>query len=336
MTRILVTGGSGFLGNAIVRRLVARGDDVVTLARHRSTNLAALGVSQHLGDIGDREAVLAATARVDAVIHTAAKAGVWGDPAAYRAANVDGTAHVLHACRAHHVRALVHTSSPSVVFDGTDQDGIDESAPYPRRFLAAYPETKAAAERLVLSADGRARLRTLALRPHLIWGPGDPHLVPRVLALADAGRLTLVGKSGKLVDAVYVDNAAAAHVAALDRLFGSPAEVAGRAYFITNHEPWPMEQILTRIALAGGRPPPRRRVAAPVAYAAGWLLERVHALRPAFGEPRLTRFVAKQLATAHWYDNTSAKSRLGYIPEVSMDEGFSRLAAHLGRHGTPS
>lgn len=335
MTRILVTGGSGFLGKAIVRRLVERGDEVVTLARHGSSMLAALGVDQRLGDIADRDAVLAAATNADAVIHTAAKAGVWGDPAAYRAANVDGTAHVIHACRTQRVRALVHTSSPSVVFDGSDQEGLDESAPYPSRFLAAYPETKAEAERVVLKADGVAQLRTLALRPHLMWGPGDPHLVPRVLALADAGRLMLIGKSGKLVDAVYVDNAAAAHVAALDRLLASPDDVAGRAYFITNHEPWPMEQILTRIALAGGRPPPRRRVAAPVAYAAGWLLERVHTLRPASGEPRLTRFVAKQLATAHWYDNTSAKSRLGYIPEVSMDEGFSRLAAHLGRHGTP-
>jgi nucleoside-diphosphate-sugar epimerase len=329
--KVLVTGGTGFLGKAIVRRLVGRGDAVVSLARHATPDLAALGVTQIEGDVADADAVRRAARGVDAVIHTAAKAGVWGSRSAYQRANVVGTANVIAACRELGIGLLVHTSSPSVVFDGSDQEGLDESAPYPRRFLAHYPRTKAEAERLALAANG-ATLATVALRPHLIWGPGDNHIVPRLIAAMRAGQLRLVDAGRKLVDAVYIDNAADAHLLALDGLAepATRARVAGKAYFITNHEPWPMARIVGGILRAAGLPERPRAVPAGAAYAAGLVLECVHATLRRGVEPRMTRFMARQFATAHWYDNTAARNDLGYTPSVSMSEGLARLARHLG------
>ncbi len=321
--KLLVTGGSGFLGRAVCERLKARGDQVMSLARHHSSALAALGIRQLLGDVADRDAVMAATRGVDGVIHTAAKAGVFGPLSAYFKANVTGTQNVLDACALHRIRHLVHTSSPSVVFAGTDQEGVDETAPYPRRFLSPYPQTKAEAERRVLAANDDL-LGTVALRPHLIWGPGDPHLVPRVVGLARAGQLRFVGSGTKLVDCVFIDNAADAHLAALDAL-AAGAPVAGKAYFVTNAEPWPLADVLNGILAAAGLPAVRRRVSPRAAWLAGAALEGLHSLLGREDEPRMTRFVARQLATAHWYDPRAAREELGYAPAVSMREGMARL-----------
>ena len=231
----LVTGGGGFLGGAIVRRLRARGDEVRSLSRGRYPALRRPRRQQIQGDVADAGAVDAAVAGCDVVFHVAAKAGVWGRYAEYHRANVVGTENVLAACRRHGVRRLVYTSSPSVVFDGRDMEGVDESVPYPAHYEAHYPQTKAEAERLVLAANG-PDLATVALRPHLIWGPGDNHLVPRILARGRAGRLRRIGRANKLIDSIYIDNAADAHLLAADRLApGSP--VAGKAYFISNGEP---------------------------------------------------------------------------------------------------
>ncbi len=213
----LVTGGGGFLGGAIVRRLTARGDRVCSLSRGRYPALDALGVEQMQGDVADAAAVDAAVAGRDIVFHVAAKAGVWGPYAEYHRANVVGTQNVLSACRKHGVRRLVYTSSPSVVFNGRDMEGVDESVPYPEHYEVAYPKTKAEAERLVLAANG-ADLATVALRPHLIWGPGDNHLTPRILERGRAGRLRRIGRANKRIDATYIDNAADAHILAADRL----------------------------------------------------------------------------------------------------------------------
>jgi 2-alkyl-3-oxoalkanoate reductase len=329
MRHVLVTGGGGFLGKAIVARLVARGQTVRTLQRSRTPDLESLGVECHAGDIADAAEVDRAVAGCESVIHTAAKAGVWGPYRDYHQINVVGTQNVIDACRRHSVRRLVHTSSPSVVFDGSDENGIDETAPYSRRFLAAYPQTKAAAEQLVLGAN-HASLATVAIRPHLIWGPGDPHLVPRIVSQAKAGRLALVGDGRNLVDSTYIDNAADAHVLALDRL-DAGAPCAGRAYFISNGEPLPMAELLAKICAAAGVPGPTRQIGRRAAYAVGATFELLYHLLRRKSEPPLTRFVAQQLAAAHWFNLTAARRDLGYEPTVSLATGMERLAAAIRR-----
>jgi 2-alkyl-3-oxoalkanoate reductase len=327
----LVTGGGGFLGGAIVRRLAGRGDRVRSLSRGRYPALDALGVEQIQGDLADAGAVEAAVAGGDVVFHVAAKAGVWGPYAEYHRANVVGTQNVLSACRKHGVRRLVYTSSPSVVFDGRDMEGVDESAPYPKHYEAAYPKTKAEAERLVLAANG-PDLATVALRPHLIWGPGDNHLVPRILERGRAGRLRRIGRANKRIDSTYIDNAADAHVLAADRLApGSP--VAGKAYFISNGEPIPLWDLVNRILAAGGGAPVTRIVPVWLAYAAGWLTETVYAALRRRDEPPLTRFVVRELTTAHWFNITAARRDLGYEPKMSTKEGLRCLGAALWTAG---
>lgn len=323
----LVTGGGGFLGGAIVRQLLARGERVRSAARNRYPALDALGVEQVTGDLADPAVADRACAGCDVVFHVAAKAGVAGRYGEFYRANVVATQNLLDACRRYGVRRFVYTSSPSVVFDGTDMEGVDESVPYPTHYEAQYPRTKADAERRVLAASS-PELATVALRPHLIWGPGDNHLVPRILARARAGRLRRIGRSDKRIDSVYIDNAADAHLLAANRLApGSP--VAGKVYFVSNGEPIPTWDLVNRILAAANLPPVTRSVPAPLAYAVGGLLETVYAALWPDAEPPMTRFVARELATAHWFDLTAARRDLGYAPRVSIDEGLRRLADWL-------
>lgn len=323
----LVTGGGGFLGTALVHRLRQRGDHVHSLSRGRYPELDALGVTQHRGDIADPLAVSRAAAGCDVIFHVAARAGVGGRYRDYHRANVLGTANVLTACRHHGITRLVYTSSPSVIFNGRDVAGVNESVPYPPHYEAAYPQTKAIAERLVLHANGPT-LATVALRPHLIWGPGDNHLIPRILARVRAGRLRRIGTQSKLIDSVYIDNATEAHLLAADRLApGSP--IAGKAYFITQGEPVPLWDLVNRILHAAALGPVTRSVPAGLAYSTGWLLEMVYGIFWPRDEPPMTRFVARELATAHWFDIRAARRDLGYEPKVSLDEGLHRLADWL-------
>jgi nucleoside-diphosphate-sugar epimerase len=318
MTRVLVTGGGGFLGRAIVRRFLARGE---------YPELAAAGVECHRGDIANAVVVTRAVAGCDIVVHTAAKAGVWGSHESYVLANVVGTDNVIEACIEHRVRKLVFTSSPSVTFAGEHQEGVDERAPIAGTFLSSYPETKAEAERHVLAANG-PELATVALRPHLIFGPGDPHIAPRMIDRAKAGRLRIVGTGRTLVDMTYVDNAADAHILAAERLEpGSP--IAGKAYFITNGEPWPIADLVNGILRAGGLPPVTKHISTGAAYNIGAVLEPIWRLFGLAGEPPMTRFVARQLGTAHWFDIAAARRDLGYDPKVSIDEGMERLRQSL-------
>jgi 2-alkyl-3-oxoalkanoate reductase len=327
--RILVTGGGGFLGGAVARQLVARGDTVRSFSRHHYPTLNALGVEQHAGDLADLEAVSAAVAGCDVVIHVAANAGVWGPAEEFGRANVIGTLNVLAACRKHSVRRLVFTSSPSVIGSGHEIEGADESLPYPLSYTAHYPRSKAIAERDVLAANG-PELATVALRPHLIWGPGDPHLIPRLVARAKAGRLRQVGDGTNRVDVTYIDNAAAAHLLAADRLApGSP--IAGRAYFISQGEPVALWPFINRVLELAGAPAVTRRVPARVTYAAGAILEAIHNLLRIESEPRMTRFLAQQLSTSHWFDISAARRDLGYEPVVSTEEGLRRLGEWLHR-----
>ena len=325
--KALVTGGGGFLGKAIVKLLKERGDEVRSFSRNPHPALTAMGVEHCRGELADAGAVKRAAEGCDIVFHVAAKAGVWGPYEAFYRANVLGTKHVIDACRLHGIKRLVHTSSPSVVFDGSDMEGVDESVPYPDHFEAFYPQTKAEAEQLVLQANDQT-LATVALRPHLIWGPEDNHLVPRILERGAKGALRKLGSRECLVDTVYVDNAALAHLQAADHLdVGSV--VAGKAYFLSQGEPLPIWDVVNRILDAGGLPPVTRTLSPSLAYTIGTILEKVYGLLKLKGEPRMTRFVAKELSTSHWFDLSAAKNDFGYQPEVTFDEGIERLREWL-------
>ena len=322
--KALVTGGGGFLGGSIVRRLVDRGDSVRSLSRGDYPELRALGVETIRGDVADREVVLRAVEGVDVVFHVAAKAGIWGPSSEFVAANVDGTRYVIEACRAQGVRKLVFTSSPSVIYGGGDIEGLDESIPYPSRYNADYPRTKAEAERALLAANG-PELATVALRPHLIWGPGDTNLIPRIIARARSGRLFRIGRKLNLVDSIYIDNASAAHVQAADRL-GPASALAGNTYFLSQGDPWPLWDLINGILDAARLPPVSRSVPPIVAKLVATAMEAAHVAFRLPGEPTLTRFLVHQLSTAHWFNIEAARRDLDYRPEVTIEEGFRRLA----------
>lgn len=321
--KALVSGGGGFLGGALVRRLVGEGAAVRSLQRGVYPELDALGVEQIIGDIADPNVVERAVAGCEVVFHVAAKVEMWGGYEPFYRTNVIGTDNVLAAMRRHGAARLVFTSSPSVVHGRGDLAGVDESAPYPDRFEAAYPQTKAMAEMAVLAAND-PDLATTALRPHLIWGPGDRNLVPQLIARARAGRLRFVGDGSNLVDTTYIDNAVDAHLGAAARL-APGAACAGRAYFISNGEPRPIREVVNGILGAAGLPPETRSVPLQAALAAGFVLEGLHRLRPSKNGPAMTRFIARNLATTHWYDISAARRDLGYEPKVSIAEGLERL-----------
>lgn len=328
--RILVTGGGGFLGSAICSMLVKRGDRVQSISRQAYPALATMGISQFRGDLVDKGKIYSAAEGCDAIIHTAAKAGIWGDYSSYYQANVLGTQNIIEVCRELRITKLVYTSSPSVVFSGGDMEGVNESAPYPKRYLTAYPETKAIAEQMVLNANDE-NLATVSLRPHLIWGPGDNHLVPRILARAKAGKLRKIGSRDVLVDSVYIDNAASAHILALDRLnFNSPC--SGKAYFISNGEPWKLWDLVNEIILAGKGNVVNKTVSVSLAYFMGWLFEIIYTISRKHAEPPMTRFLAKELSTSHWFDISNARNDLGYVPMITIREGLDRLKMALSNH----
>lgn len=325
--KALVTGGGGFLGGAICRLLLARGDTVRSFTRSNYPWLDDIGIEQRLGDLGEVAGVTEAVRGCDTVFHVAAKAGVWGRTADFVQTNQIGTANVIAACRAAGVKRVVYTSTPSVVHGGASIEGGNESLPYPKHFEADYPRTKAAAEKLVLAANG-PELTTVSLRPHLIWGPGDPHLIPRLLDRARKGKLRRIGTNRVLVDVTFVENAAHAHLLAADRL--SPqSTIAGKAYFLSDGTPVELWEFVNRILAASGVAPVTRSVAMWKAKLTGRVLEFVYRTFRLSGEPAMTRFVASQLSTSHWYDISAARRDLGYEPVVGMEEGLKRLTASL-------
>lgn len=340
-----VTGAGGFLGKAICVRLLAAGIKVTGFARGHYPALEALGVVMKQGDLVNKEQLQQAMQGCDIVFHVASKAGVWGDRDSYFCPNVKGAANVIAACKALKINKLVYTSTPSVTFAGQDESGIDESTPYASTFLNYYAHSKAIAEKMMLDANQSSEisventettqmitpyaLKTVALRPHLIWGPGDPHLVPRVLERGRLGKLKLVGREDKLVDTIYIDNAAYAHVLAALELCQPKPKCQGKAYFLSNDEPITMAQMLNLILACDGLPPVTRRVPRTVAYIAGAALESVYFLLKKQEEPMMTRFVARQLSCSHYFDISAAKRDLGYCALVSIDEGMARLRTSL-------
>jgi nucleoside-diphosphate-sugar epimerase len=334
--KVLVTGGGGFLGGALCRGLLARGDTPISFQRRRSAALDALGVEQRLGDLADAAAIRAACAGVDAVLHNAAKAGQWGSKQEYFSANVDGTDNVIAACRAQGIARLVYTSTPSVTHSGRTpvQGGNERNTPYGEHFKAWYPASKKLAEQRLLAAND-ASLATVALRPRLIWGPGDTQLLPRLVDRALAGRLRFVGDGENRMDTTYVENAVDAHLRALDALQPGAA-CAGKPYFISNGEPLSAREIVNDLLRAADAPEVDATIPYALAYAAGAVLEGVWKLLRLAGEPPMTRFLAEQLSTPHWYDISAAARDFGYVPRIPVAEGLARTAAWWRREAGPA
>jgi nucleoside-diphosphate-sugar epimerase len=326
--KILVTGGGGFVGGYIVERLLARGYAVRSIGRSPQPELVAKGVEVMCGDLTDATAVSAACEGVDAVFHVAARAGVWGSWESFYGPNVIGTRNVLSACRKWQVKRLVYTSTPSVVFNGDFIRGGDESLPYGKNWLCHYAETKALAEQEALAANSE-KLQVVALRPHLIFGPGDPHLLPRVVESVKAGRLRIVGDGSAKVDVSYVGNVADAHLDAFDAL--ERGKGAGQAYFISQGEPVDLWPWLNSILEGLGQPPLTQKIPLPLAYGIGALCEGVWKVLRRRTDPPITRFVSVELAKDHYFDISKAQHDLGYRPRVSMNEALKLTIQDLIR-----
>jgi 2-alkyl-3-oxoalkanoate reductase len=321
--KTLVTGGNGFVGRYIVEQLLARGDEVRVVGRSLYPELAALGAACFRADLAAQQPIDAALRGVEAVFHVAAQAGVWGRPSDFFANNVAATQHVLRAALRADVPKFVYTSSPSVAIGAHDIAGGDERLPYPARFLAPYPLTKSIAERYVLS---QSAIATVAIRPHLIWGPRDPHILPRLVARARSGRLVRIGDGSNMVDVTYVENVAAAHLLAADAL-GERSALRGRAYFIGQERPVNLWGFIGTLLAKLGLPPVRRSIPLGVALAAGGLLERAYVALGRADEPPVTRMMASQMARSHWFDHSAARRDFGYGPQISTAEGIERTVA---------
>lgn len=327
----LVTGGNGFVGRYIVEQLVTRGERVRVVGRGDYPELRALGVEclrVDLANPGDNAALGAAMHGVEIVFHVAAKAGVWGSFAQFYANNVTATQRVVRAAVKAGVPKLIYTSSPSVAIGADDLEGADEATPYPARYLAPYPQTKALAERFVLA---RTDIAATAIRPHLIWGPRDPHIFPRLLARARRGQLAQIGEGTNLVDVTYVENVAEAHVLAADAL-GERSPVRGRAYFVGQERPVNLWQFINEVVTRAGYKPIRRRIGASTAQRLARAMELTYRTLGLRAEPPLTRLMVAQMTRSHWFSHAAAQRDFGYGPRISIEEGLRRTLAALHNH----
>ncbi|GAA1929176.1 NAD-dependent epimerase/dehydratase family protein [Brevibacterium antiquum] len=318
--KITVTGASGLLGSSVARALVAGGHEVTTLQRRPSS---VAGVQDVIGSVTDPSSVAEALTGAEAVVHLAAKVSMMGDPSEFEAVNIGGTRTLVDAAVAAGVQRLVHISSPSVAHTGDSIIGEGAGPASPELARGEYARTKAAGELIALAADSED-FKVLVLRPHLMWGPGDTQLTERVIDRARAGRMPVLGSGAPLVDALFVDNAVEAIVAAVDAV----ASTHGESLVVTNGQPRPIGELMSRIAIAGGAGVPKLRVPVGPALAAGSIVEKVWDLGEHDDEPPLTRFLAEQLSTAHWFDQRRTQEVLGWTPRVSIEEGLKILADH--------
>jgi nucleoside-diphosphate-sugar epimerase len=318
--RVLVTGATSLVGRSLVERLHQRGDEVTVFQRTPS----GIAVTESLGDISDPRAVGAAVAGAEAVVHLAARAGVTGRWELFEQANVVGTRCMIEAARAAGVARFVHVSSPSVAHTGRSLVGAGAEPADPGGVRGHYARSKAQAELIALAADS-STMAVTAIRPHLIWGPGDAQLIGRIVERAKAGRLAIVGSGAALIDTTYVDNAADALVAAVDK---APT-IGGRVLVVTNGQPRPVRELLNRIVLAAGLEKPRLKVPYRLAHTGGIAVEQIWERRDRSDDPPLTSFLAEQLGTAHWFDQRETRTALDWEPSVGLNEGFQRLRAHF-------
>ncbi len=322
-TKVLVTGAGGFLGSYIVRDLKERGHEVYSFSRKKYKSLEDLGVIQRQGDLANYDDVEAALEGMDAVIHSASQVGMWGRYEDFYKTNVTGTDNIIRACHKHHIKKCVYTSTPSVAFGDESLKGVDESIGYPERYLSMYAETKAIAEKKMLMANNGI-LSTVALRPHLIFGPGDLNLVPRVVEAARAGRLKIVGDGENLVDVTYVENASLAHIMALEKLEAN-SPIAGKAYFL-GQGPIKLWDFTNELLKRSKLPPITKKVPFKVAYSVGFMIEMGLKLVGKYDiHPPMTRFVALQLGKSHYYNHHNLEHDLGFKPKYSIEEGLDKL-----------
>ncbi|MCP3994797.1 MAG: NAD-dependent epimerase/dehydratase family protein [bacterium] len=314
--KVLITGGTSLVGGEVADRLSDRGDEVVMFQRHPGPP----SYEQRLGDLTDAVAVTVAMAGIDAVIHAAARVGIVGDWAEFEATNIIGTANVIAAARAERVSRMVQVSSPSVAHTGESLIGAGAGTADPEGVRGHYSRSKAEAEQLALAASS-ANFPVVAVRPHLLWGPGDTQLVARMVDRARAGRLATIGSGLALIDTTYVTNAADAIIAALDRA----PEIGGRAFVVSNGQPRPVAEMVARIVRAAGLEPPRLKVPYRLAKAGGIAVEKLWDRSDRDDDPPITAFLAEQLATAHWFDQRETREALDWEPLVSLDEGFALL-----------
>lgn len=324
---VLVTGGGGFMGMALIKRLISEGHKITSFSRRVYPLHWALGISSIQGDIRNQEAIEKACRNRDVVFHLAAKVGIWGAYDDYYSINVTGTQNLINACRNQGVSRIVFTSSSSVVFDGSDLDGIDESYPYPENHGSHYSSTKAMAERLIIEANSK-ELKTISLRPHLVWGPYDAHIIPGILKRASSGKLRRIGDREHFIDTTYIDNMTDALLLAAKALDKNP-KAAGRALFITNGEPARVWDFVNSIIQIAGHEPVQKKIPEKAAMIVAGLSEWLHKLFKLKSEPFMTRFAIKELCTNHWFDISNARNILGYNPRVSYAEGFKHLKDYL-------
>ena len=323
----LVTGGGGFLGRYIVEQLLERGDKVKVFARGDYPELPQIGAELVRGDLRDAQAIKNACAEMDIVFHVAAKPGIWGSWESFYQPNVIGTQHVIAACREQNVPKLIFTSSPSVVFNNQPQSGSDETIPYPEHYENFYSHTKALAEQMIVKANGDDLL-TVSLRPHLIWGPRDPHLLPRLIDRARSGKLIQVGNGRNTVDLTYVEDAARAHLLAADALQPGSA-IAGSVYFISQDAPVNLWEWINELLQELKIPPVKYQISLPVARTIGAMMEGAYRLFHLSGEPKMTRFLASELAMDHYYDISHARQDFAYQPQFNMDEALEKTLTFL-------
>lgn len=323
MNRVIITGGGGFVGRKIVQLLCEEGVQCAVIGRNRYFDLEDQGVECYQGDIRDRSFVIQHLKDADVVFHVAALAGIWGNWQNYSQVNITGTQNVVDGCIQNNIPVLVHTSTPSVVFDRNDIIEGDENLPFPQKYLCNYAKSKAVAEKIVLSVDQRI-LRTCAIRPHLIWGPGDPHLIPRLLARGRSGDLKIVGDGTNIVDITYIDNVGLAHILAAKELLLS-VKCCGKAYFIGQERPVQLWGWINELFKKVGIEPITNKISLPAALVAGTILEKIHLLFKSAKEPKMTRFLAEQLARSHCFSHDRAKRDFGYAPHISIEVGMERL-----------
>lgn len=318
--RILVTGAGGFLGRHLCKALQEKGHTVVNFSRSNYPDLKEQGIETIQGDIGDSATVETALSGFDGVFHVASKVGIWGKYEDYYRTNVIGTQNVIDACQKLGIKKLVYTSSPSVVFGTESLCGVDEAQKYPDHYISHYAQTKALAEQRVLAANSES-LATVALRPHLIFGPGDHHIFPRIVSRAKAGRLKRIGDGKNMVDVIFVKNAVDAHISAFEKLEAGSA-VAGKAYFLGQEKPVNLWDFVDDILARNKVKPVTSKISEKAAYRIGWMMEKGYGLLGIKNEPPMTRFMALQLSCSHYFSHKNAEKDLNYVPRYSLEEAM--------------
>lgn len=320
---IAVTGGSGFLGTALIRALIEMGHSVRCFSRKTSPQIQSPRLEVVHGDITRLSDVFKAFEGCYVVFHLAAKTSLWGEYEDFHSINVEGTKNVINACSERHIGILIYTSVWSAVFPNANQQGVNESEKYPSKYLAHYPKTKADAEKLVMKANSR-HLYAVVLRPAPIWGPGDRSFSSRIIQKARKGTLRIIGDGLNLVDFIYLDNCVNAHLLALGRMTIA-SELGGRSYFLTDGQPIPIRDFIYSHLQVLNMPPLAATVSVGRANIEASKHEWLHKLKKQPGEPELTKFEVAELSCAHWYESKAALNDFGYTPAISIDQGMERF-----------